>query len=687
MDARRPQAARPHDCCGGPSGVAQAQTEGKAAVQAHAADPYITPSDTTMPLLSPSAKKKQQKIGGVPLDLARAVLGAVFDTLDETRTGSLEVAELQRVGFKTATMVGSPSDAQVDREAFVRTIVSLLGRKNADDSAKLLPEAVALCGRVFRLRAAAAARDAADLARAEAEEKADVARYAARTRAERATTDGRRAEAAAAEGRRIADGLRGRLEAAEDELGRVRAALRDATADAEATAAKMERLQEALARGDTADRVAELEEALAAANERVRAQAPDDLRDQLAAARADVKAVLARADNAEKRVAEANEACAAATKRAEVAEARVEAAERREVDAVTDATNRVESAEIARDAAQRRADAAEAAISSSADAVTAATRRADNAEKRAAKAEEAMTAAVQRAQTAGDAVAAAGDAAALLAQAETRISEERQRAAAAEATRDEEQRRAVAAEATRDEERHRADAADAKRTEASRRAARAEKALATAIDREKTAEAKTTEVLRRAKTAETAAGMAEAAVQAAVRKAEKAEAELARQRTAQSPEELHALRQDLARAKAARDQAEARLAKGGSGAADHFRAALSGLLAGLSLDDNSDDGGALDVAELLDAGAEPDVVAAIDTEGRGRIAPAVLVDILAQSSTYQSAEQSASMLREWAQIAVAVLDDRHRARRNRENDSGSGYNVGAMFCGLDFSGE
>jgi hypothetical protein len=641
-----------------------------------------------MPLLSPSAKKKQQKIGGVPLDLARAVLGAVFDTLDETRTGSLEVAELQRVGFKTATMVGSPSDAQVDREAFVRTIVSLLGRKNADDSAKLLPEAVALCGRVFRLRAAAAARDAADLARAEAEEKADVARYAARTRAERATTDGRRAEAAAAEGRRIADGLRGRLEAAEDELGRVRAALRDATADAEATAAKMERLQEALAKSDNSDRVADLEQALAAANERVRETPETDagLRDQLIEARENVKAVLARADNAEKRAAEANEACAAATKRAEAAEALVEAAQRREVDAVTDATNRVESAEIARDAAQRRAAAAEAAISSSADAVTAATRRADNAEQRAAKAEEAMTAAVQRAQTAGDAVAAAGDAAALLAQAESRISEERRRAAAAEATRDEEQRRAVAAEAKRDEERRRADAADAKRTEASRRAARAEKALATAIDREKIAEAKTTEILRRAKTAETAAGMAEAAVQAAVRKAEKAESESARLRAA-APAELQTLREDLARAKAARDQAEARLAKGGSGAADHFRAALSGLLAGLSLDDNSEDGGALDVAELLDAGAEPDVVAAIDTEGRGRIAPAVLVDILAQSSTYQSAEQSASMLREWAQIAVAVLDDRHRARRNRENDAGSGYNVGAMFCGLDFSGE
>ena len=44
----------------------------------------------------------------------------------------------------------------------------------------------------------------------------------------------------------------------------------------------------------------------------------------------------------------------------------------------------------------------------------------------------------------GDAVAAAGDAAALLAQAESRISEERRRAVAAEATRDEEQRRAVA---------------------------------------------------------------------------------------------------------------------------------------------------------------------------------------------------------------------------------------------------
>ena len=127
-----------------------------------------------MPLLSPASKRKQQKIGGVPLDLARAVLGAVFDTLDEARTGSLEVAELQRVGFKTATMVGSPDADTVDREAFVRTIVSLLGKNNADDSVKLLPEAVALCGRVFRLRAAAASREAADLARSEAEEKADV---------------------------------------------------------------------------------------------------------------------------------------------------------------------------------------------------------------------------------------------------------------------------------------------------------------------------------------------------------------------------------------------------------------------------------------------------------------------------------------------------------------------------------
>ena len=79
--------------------------------------------------------------------------------------------------------------------------------------------------------------------------------------------------------------------------------------------------------------------------------------------------------------------------------------------------------------------------------------------------------------------------------------------------------------------------------------------------------------------------------------------------------------------------------------------------------------------------------ALVDFHTGGRIAADVLVDILAQSSTYQSAEQSASMLREWAQIAVAVLDDRHRARRNRENDAGSGYNVGAMFCGLDFSGE
>ena len=77
---------------------------------------------TTMPLLSPSAKKKQQKIGGVPLDLARAVLGAVFDTLDETRTGSLEVAELQRVGFKTATMVGYNDGEQLFSGSAANTV-------------------------------------------------------------------------------------------------------------------------------------------------------------------------------------------------------------------------------------------------------------------------------------------------------------------------------------------------------------------------------------------------------------------------------------------------------------------------------------------------------------------------------------------------------------------------------------
>ena len=72
----------------------------------------------------------------------------------------------------------------------------------------------------------------------------------------------------------------------------------------------MERLQEALAKSDNSDRVADLEQALAAANERVR-EAPETdagLRDQLIEARENVKAVLARADNAEKRAAEASEA-------------------------------------------------------------------------------------------------------------------------------------------------------------------------------------------------------------------------------------------------------------------------------------------------------------------------------------------------------------------------------------------
>ena len=632
-----------------------------------------------MPLLSPSAKKKQQKIGGVPLDLARAVLGAVFDTLDETRTGSLEVAELQRVGFKTATMVGSPSDAQVDREAFVSTIVSLLGRKNADDSAKLLPEAVALCGRVFRLRAAAAARDAADLARAEAEEKADVARYAARTRAERATTDGRRAEAAAAEGRRIADGLRGRLEAAEDELGRVRAALRDATADAEATAAKMERLQEALAKSDNSDRVADLEQALAAANERVRETPETDagLRDQLIEARENVKAVLARADNAEKRAAEASESIAAATKRAEAAEALVEAAQRREVDAVTDATNRVESAEIARDAAQRRAAAAEAAISSSADAVTAATRRADNAEKRAAKAEEAMTAAVSAPRPPA-----------------TRSRRPATRRRSSRRPNPEFPRKGDAPPPPRRRGTRNSAAPSPPRRRGTRSAAGPTRPRqngprrpgAPRAPRRPWRRRSTARKPRRPKRPKCCGARRRPRPRRAWPRPP-SERRCARPRPRPSsrvrpPRSAPSAR--TSRARGGRDPARLarRLGRGGP-----LPCGALGLLAGLSLDDNSDDGGALDVADLLDAGAEPDVVAAIDTEGRGRIAPAVLVDILAQSSTYQSAEQSASMLREWAQIAVAVLDDRHRARRNRENESGSGYNVGAMFCGLDFSGE
>ena len=108
------------------------------------------------------------------------VLGAVFDTLDEHRAGALSIAELQRVGFKTASMASADRDSDgVDRETFVGAILDLLG-KRSEDAARLLPEAVALCGRVFRLRATAAVRAAAERAAAEAEERADVARHSAK---------------------------------------------------------------------------------------------------------------------------------------------------------------------------------------------------------------------------------------------------------------------------------------------------------------------------------------------------------------------------------------------------------------------------------------------------------------------------------------------------------------------------
>lgn len=42
--------------------------------------------------------------------------------------------------------------------------------------------------------------------------------------------------------------------------------------------------------------------------------------------------------------------------------------------------------------------------------------------------------------------------------------------------------------------------------------------------------------------------------------------------------------------------------------------------------------------------------------------------------------------RRWAGIAVAVLDDRHRARRHREPEA-SGYDgVEALFCSSYFGG-
>ena len=117
-------------------------------------------------------------------------------------TGSLEVAELQRVGFKTAATVGSPSDAQVDREAFVRTIVSLLGRKNADDSAKLLRRPWRCRGRVLlksRRRSARRRRFSAGRGRGEGRCRAVCSADAGRAR------DDGRATGRGGGGRRASD--------------------------------------------------------------------------------------------------------------------------------------------------------------------------------------------------------------------------------------------------------------------------------------------------------------------------------------------------------------------------------------------------------------------------------------------------------------------------------------------------
>jgi len=68
--------------------------------------------------------------------------------------------------------------------------------------------------------------------------------------------------------------------------------------------------------------------------------------------------------------------------------------------------------------------------------------------------------------------------------------------------------------------------------------------------------------------------------------------------------------------------------------------------------------------------------------GTGQISADVLVDVLAQAGTYQAPDQAKALLREWAAIAVAVLDDRHRTRRQRPPDDT--YSPGSLFCSMSF---
>ena len=92
---------------------------------------------------------------------------------------------------------------------------------------------------------------------------------------------------------------------------------------------------------------------------------------------------------------------------------------------------------------------------------------------------------------------------------------------------------------------------------------------------------------------------------------------------------------------------------------DAFKVALSGVLAGLALDRDS---GTVSADELLGAGADPEVVRAIDHGGTGNIDVRTFVDVLSQAVNYQGPDQSNAMLRDYTAVAVTVLEQRYEAK-------------------------
>ena len=164
--------------------------------------------------------------------------------------------------------------------------------------------------------------------------------------------------------------------------------------------------------------------------------------------------------------------------------------------------------------------------------------------------------------------------------------------------------------------------------------------------------------------AEAARLLAEARTHAARSDDHAKAAEAASQRATKLEFQLGDALADKAAAERAAGAAERRLAEARDAATAHdeiFKVALAGVMTGLGLAE-----GALDSSELLAAGADPDVVKAIDHNASGVVHPDTFVEVLSQAVHYQGPDQSKAMLRDYTAVAVTVLENRQASAREKE---------------------